>query len=244
MTADLDPSSIVPVYYQLKVLLRKEIAGGVYLPGEVIPSEHELTRRYGISRSTVRQALADLVQEGLLERIQGKGTFVAQPKLQDDLLGRSTFKRQMEERGLETSIRVLQKHSNMATKRDQKLFGIESNETMFRLLRLISVSDEPVFIESWDIPQRHCPGLLELDLGQAFYSILIGQYKLPLHRVVKFIEPALADDFEADVLGIKRGSPVLLIERGSYPPTGDHALVMCKWIVRGDRCRHLISVGE
>lgn len=240
----LDFSSAVPVYYQLKELLREEISGGTYPPGSQLPSEMELMKRFGISRATVRQALSDLERQGLLIKRKGKGTFVAQPKLEEDLTGMYSFKRQMDQKGLETSMRVISRYSLPATQRQMELFNIPTGSTVFRVLRLISVNDEPVFIESWEIPEKNCPGLLELDLATPFAQILVEHYKLPVARVVKYIEPAIADDFEAGVLDIRRGQPVLLVERVTYPAARDHALVATKWIVRGDRCRHLIGVGE
>jgi GntR family transcriptional regulator len=224
----LDPSGVVPVYYQLKELLRREISAGGYAPGAQIPSEHQLMRRFGVSRATVRQALGDLVVEGLLKRRQGKGTFVAEPKLEEDLGGIQTFNRQMAERGLTTTVKVLSQFWLPATTRERELFGLAPEDRTFRVMRLISVQSEPVFIESWVF----------------FNEILRGRYHLPVDREVKYLEPAVADEFEASQLGIRKGQPVLLIERISYPPSGDEALFTCKWTVRGDRCRHMVRVGD
>lgn len=240
----LDFSSAVPVYYQLKELLREDIAGGIYPPGSQLPSEMELMKRFGISRATVRQALSDLERQGVLTKRKGKGTFVAQPKLEEDLSGFYSFKRQMEQQGLEISIRVISRYTLPATQRQMDLLDLPAGSTIFRVLRLISVNDDPVFIESWEIPEKHCPGLLELDLTTPFAKILVDHYKLSMAKVLKYIEPALADDFEAGVLGIKRGQPVLLVERVTYPSASEPALFTTKWIVRGDRCRHLIRLGE
>lgn len=232
------------MYYQLKELLRREISAGSYAPGAQIPSEHELMRRFGVSRATVRQALGDLVVEGLLTKRQGKGTFVAEPKLEEDLAGIQTFNRQMAERGLTTTVKVLSQFWLPATTRERELFGLAPEDRTFRVIRLISVQSEPVFIESWEIPEVRCPGLLELDLSVFFNEILRGRYHLPVDREVKYLEPAVADEFEASQLGIRKGQPVLIIERISYPPSGDQALFACKWTVRGDRCRHMVRVGD
>lgn len=239
----LDTSGVVPVYYQLKELLRQEIASGAYTPGSQIPSEHDLMRQFSVSRATVRQALGDLVTEGLLVKRQGKGSFVADPKIVEDLTGMDSFRRQMDQRGMRTSIKLLAQYWLPASYRERELFALQSDERVFRVLRQISVQDEPIFIESYEIPERHCPGLLELDLSVFFAEIVFGHYKLNINRVVKYIEPALADDFEAKTLGIKKASPVMLVERISYPPGDSAALLTTKWIVRGDRCRHVVRVG-
>lgn len=240
---EIDHSSVLPVYYQVKEIIRREIVAGVYPSGSKIPSEHQLQERFGVSRATVRQALADLVVDGLLTKRQGKGTFVSPPKIEDDLLGMSTFKQQMDRQNKQVAVRLLSTGTTVASRRESDLYALADGENVFRVVRLVDVEDAPVFIEFWEIPERHCPGLLDLDLGQLFNKILIGHYRLNLGRVVKYVEPALAGDFEARTLQVAVGSPIMVIERITYPPSGGAALLSCTWRVRGDRCRHIVKVG-
>src|SRR3569833_738583 len=96
----------IPLYYQLKERLTQQIMGGDFQPGTLMPSERELSDRYGISRMTVRQALGEMVKEGLLLREQGKGTFVAEPKITQGLLRLTSFSEDMQSRGLKPDSHV------------------------------------------------------------------------------------------------------------------------------------------
>ncbi len=231
-----------PMYYRLKELLRKELAGGQYPPGTLVPSEFDLVARFGVSRSTVRRAVQELEMAGLVVRRQGKGTFVAEPKLEDDLLG-GYFIKQMSDKGLHVSIRVLDKGLSSSSCHEQQLFGLQPADKVFHVTRLILVEAEPIFVEGWQIPEKTYPDLFEHDLSQPFHRVLDRQYQLSPFRVVKYIEPALPQTYERRYLGIKANQPVMLMERVSYPEVGEVALLSCKWTIRGDRCRHLIRVG-
>src|SRR5579875_2995284 len=97
----LDPDSIIPLYHQLKGILRDKIESGVWKPDELIDSEHQLMSQYNVSRNTVKRAIEDLVQEGLLRRVQGKGTFVSFPKIEHSLSGFYSFSKVMKSKGIE-----------------------------------------------------------------------------------------------------------------------------------------------
>ena len=123
MPQELGGPSVAPLYYRLKELLRKEFGSDQYPPGSIIPSELHMMERFGVSRSTVRRAIQELEIAGLVVRKQGKGTFIAGPKLEDDLLG-GYFIQQMSNRGLRVSIRVLSKELCMSVPHEQQLFGL------------------------------------------------------------------------------------------------------------------------
>src|SRR5215212_3738435 len=97
----------LPRYYQLKEILREKIQGGQWAPGALIPSERELCAQYGLSRMTARQAIIDLVRDGLLYRVQGKGTFVAHQRMTQQLLVLTGFSQDMAGRGRRAGAQVL-----------------------------------------------------------------------------------------------------------------------------------------
>src|SRR5690349_19645318 len=114
-----------PLYDQLKEILRQEIAKGAYRPEEQLPSETQLVQRYNISRTTVRQALNDLVNEGILYRRQGKGTFVAPPKIEQELVRLTDFVEDMAQAGLNPSSKVISLTEEAASPEVAATLGLE-----------------------------------------------------------------------------------------------------------------------
>ena len=100
MEKTIDHSSVIPLYHQLKEIIKEKIELGKWLPGDKIPSENELCKMYEISRNTAIKALDDLVQEGLLHRVQGKGTFVSKPKFEQPLTGFYSFSKVLKDKGM------------------------------------------------------------------------------------------------------------------------------------------------
>ncbi|MDN5347547.1 MAG: GntR family transcriptional regulator, N-acetylglucosamine utilization regulator [Clostridia bacterium] len=156
----LDKSSPIPLYYQLKEIIRQEIEGGLWGPGDCLPAEKEFCEKYGLSRATVRQALADLEQSGLVERRQGKGTFVRGPKVEEDLLGFYSFSREMRAKGLRPSSKMISIDRVPALGRLANLFQANAGEMLVRILRLRLLEDEPLFLEKTYLPSG-CYGLLQ-----------------------------------------------------------------------------------
>jgi GntR family transcriptional regulator len=238
----LDATSPVPLYYQLKETLREEIISGTFKPGNPFPSETLLCEQFEVSRFTVRQAVGDLVREGLLTRQQGKGTFVTAPKIDQDLLGFYSFSREMASKGHSVTGRVLSITKIPPRKRHQHLFSLKEDELVYQVFRLRFVNGEPVILEKIYLPASLCPELEQYDLSSTpqLYKIFHDVYGLELTGVSKALEPSLADQYEASVLGIKPGAAVLLIDRTSHT-IGNKVVVLSTWVVRGDRCRHYID---
>src|ERR1700721_2183069 len=107
----IDPQSPVPLYAQLESLLAAEIAAGTLLPGSRLPKEEELVKRYAVSRTTVRQAIQNLIRRGLIEIRRGKGTFVLEPKITQELTQLSGFVEDMQSLGRNASARLLDKQT-------------------------------------------------------------------------------------------------------------------------------------
>ncbi|MDI6823660.1 MAG: GntR family transcriptional regulator [Bacillota bacterium] len=239
----LDQNSVLPLYYQLKEVLREEIEGGAYRPGDLLPSERELCARYGVSRITVRQAVLDLVREGLLERRRGKGTFVRRPKVEDDLLGFYDFTRRMRDKGKEQTVRLLAVET-VQSKGAASWLNLEASEPLVRVTRLRIIDGEPLILERAFFPVRYFPGLEKKDFSAApiYYHLITEEYGFTVVRARKYIEPVLLDRFEAGVLGVKKGAPGLLLVRITYGK-GEIPISLNKWLVRGDRCRHYIELS-
>lgn len=244
----IDPGSLVPKYHQLKQILREKIDAGDWAPGELLPSEHELCRQYGVSRTTVRQTMAALVSEGLVTREQGRGTFVARPKLEQPLVGFYSFTEEILKMGLRPRSQVLKAGVTPATKAVSKRLVIPEGEEVVFLTRLRLASEEPIMFETSYLPHRRCPGLADRDFSaRPLYDILREDYGLTLSRAREEFQPALADDYEARWLRVDTGAPVLLLERLTFaalPEGGDFPLEFCRSVVRGDRCRFYVELPK
>ncbi|MHB1404889.1 MAG: GntR family transcriptional regulator [Desulfitobacteriaceae bacterium] len=239
----IDKSSMLPLYYQLKEQIREEIEGELLKPGDCLLPERELCEKYDVSRATVRQAVLDLVREGLLVRHQGKGTFVAGPKVEEDLLGFYDFSEQMQKKGHVSSAKIISIESIPPPHRLVELLSLVEQQKVTRIIRTRMVNEEPLFVEKTYLPTDLYPDISIERVAQtpAFYDLLTHSGNLKIKGVKKYIEPTLIDDFESSLLGVKRGTPALLLERITFADTGE-AIAVSNWIVRGDRCRHYVDI--
>lgn len=234
----------IPLYYQLKQILRERIESGDWPAGFAIPAERELCGEFGVSRATVRQAISGLVNEGLLKREQGRGTFVCRPKVEQGLLRFYSFSEDMREKGLDPKSKVISVGVTRATRGVAKQLGIAPGEEVVKLTRLRIAAGEPLILETSWLPRSVCPGLEKEDLESAtLYGLLRERYGLRLAKAREVFEPVLIDEYEAEHLGVKPGSPALLLERMTYGADGA-PVELCKGVVRGDRCRYYVELMQ
>lgn len=233
----------IPLYHQLKEIFIEKILNGEWPPGEMIPNEIQLCREYGVSRGPVRQALEQLVREGLLERKQGRGTRVLPPKIESRLSGLYSFTSLIEDRGMRHSARLLAFEKIRPEGSLVRYLDLAEQEAVFKICRLRLANDEPLILETVYVPERIAPGLSEAKLAAApLYTILSSHYGVPIVRARQFFEPTIADDYEAHVLKIAKGAPVLLVQNITYS-TSDCPVVLSKAIMRGDRVRYYVELS-
>lgn len=238
----LDEKSVIPLYHQLKEILRELIKSGSLTGGQEIPSERQLIQEYGVSRATVRQAIGELEREGLVVRKQGRGTYICGPKITQDLAGEPSFVHQIKEQGLEPSSSVIRASFDGNTpQRIAEMLCLQETMKTFELFRIRSVNSEPLALETLYIPYELAPNLLEQDLENlAVIEYLQVQNNLKLTHSTTTIEPVLTDEFEATQLEINSGMPALLIERTVY--AGKIPLCFQKRVIRGDRSKFLLTI--
>lgn len=239
--SSLDRTSPVPLYYQLKEIFRSWIAAGDFDRDGRFPSETELQQQFKVSRMTIRRALSELVQEGFLVREQGRGSFVVRPRVQDQLRYLTSFTEDMRLGGLPTRSRIL----DFRLVRDPevaKAMGIPESEELVQLRRLRLVRDDPVAIQNAFIRHRFCPGLVERGLMEgSLYATLERGYGLKLGRAIQMVEAKPADEYEARLLGIELGQPVLLLERLTFLKGGE-PVEYVRSAYRGDRYRFTVEL--
>ena len=240
-TETLNRQSPIPLYYQLKEILRSWITSGKFDSDGCFPPERKLQERYGISRMTVRRALAELVNEGFLIREQGRGSFVVKTRMQEQLRHLTSFTEDTEQRGLSSEAKVLDFQITVDTEVAEEM-GISEDEELIRLQRIRMVEGEPLALQTSFIRHNLCPGLVEQGLlGESLYKTLEAGYGLRLGRARQTFEAKPADEYEAGLLGIDVGQSVLVLERLTYLHNGT-PIEYVRSTYRGDRYRFTVEL--
>ncbi|MCW2862926.1 MAG: transcriptional regulator, GntR family [Actinoallomurus sp.] len=231
----------VPKYYRLKKHL-VELTEALS-PGSPLPPERSLAEKYGTSRTTVRQALAELVIEGRLQRIQGKGTFVAKPKVAQELQLVS-YTEDMRHHGLRPETRILDIGYVTADERFARLLGIRPGGRALRIHRLRLADGEPMSIDTSLLPARRFPGLRkELPRHRSLYETLATAYDVHLAEAEETIETVLATPDDAGLLGVDVGLPLLLLSRHAFDTAGE-PVEWAESLYRGDRYKFITRLSR
>lgn len=201
----------------------------------MLPTENELLDHHGISRNTVRQALDLLVNDGLIVRERGRGTFVAQPKIDQGLTRIISFTEDMRRRGLKPDTRVLLRKLMPAPEHIAEALGVPVGEELAHLERLRLADGEPMSIEKSYLVHRYCPGVLERDYSSVpLREALAREYNIFLVHGKQRISAIAAPDETAAHLDIVPGAPLLYIERTTYTAR-ETAIEYLQIYNRGDR---------
>jgi GntR family transcriptional regulator len=231
----LDKQSPIPLYYQIMNQLREKITAGEYAVNSALPPERELVETYQVSRMTIRQAISELVNEGLLVRRKGIGTFVAPPKLEQTLNSLTSFTEDMAKRGMKAGSRILSFKETLPDATIRKTLGLHADEKVFECVRLRLADEEPMALETTMLPTSICPGLRREDLeNQSLYKVLMERWGVQLDYATQSLEPILAPPYEATLLHVAPGAPLLLMHRVTYDQDG-RAFEHVKSLYRGDR---------
>lgn len=243
VTRKIDFESPVPYYAQLLDLLRDNIRQGVWRPSDQLPSEHALCERYQVSRTVVRQALGQLESEGLISRRRGKGAFVAEPKIVESLAQRLTgFHQDMRERGHEPISQVLAQQVIPAPSDVARRLRVPGSTPVVYLRRLRFVQGEPIVLVSSYLPSSLCPGLEYVDFHeQSLYTYLESAHGLVIARGRRSIEAVPAGAEEAELLQVRIGAPLILLDSVSYRED-DTPIEYYRAAHRGDRSQFEVEL--
>jgi GntR family transcriptional regulator len=238
----LDKSSFTPMYFQIQDQLLKLITSGQLRAGDLLPSEGELSRVYGVSRMTSRQALQALESQGYASRHKGRGTFVTQPKVEKDIAHLSGFTAEMRARGLKASSRVLAAETISATAETAGRLAVEVGQPIFRLQRLRFAEDVPIAIEEILLSQERYPGIEKEDYSTvSLYAALRERYDIRLSQADEILEARAATRQEAEMLEIAPKSSLLIISRTLWSVEGKPVEV-ARSAYRGDRYRAVLRI--
>ena len=242
----LDREAPIPLYVQLRDALLREVREGGFEPGDRFPSEAAIRDRYGVSRATVRQALADLETGGVIRKVQGLGSFVAVPKIRHVPL-LTSFTELASSQGFTPSHRVLSSSVEPAPADAAVELGVEEGARCRFLRRLFLADGEPVGLaETWlplDALHGH-DGLFErdrLDEGSMYEVLQREPIGLVLDHAFETISPGVVDPSSAELLGCKLGTPVLIVRRLTFAPEGQ-AVESTRLVFVGDRYEYRVEL--
>ena len=228
----LQNESSSPLYHQLMQRLSEDISKGTYPVGSRIPPEHELETLYHVSRVTVRRALAELTAEGLLERKQGKGTFVSTPRISQDLKNIHSFHDACKQNGFRPGTSVIHVKETEADKQDLEELNLREGSRVLETLRIRTADGEPVVLEKNHFSLAYSY-LENENLGGSLYSIL-RDYGIEPKQGTHDISMAFATETQAKLLGVETGAPLMRLHEVVYDQKG-RPLHTSLQLIRGDR---------
>ena len=233
----LDRNNAKPLYMQLDEILRNNIANGVWAENERIPSECALSEAYGLSRMTVRAVITQLTRDGLLYRVQGKGTFVASPKISAHSPAYMGIREQLENMGYDTTTRLLRMERIPVTSRIRRILQLPEGAGIYVLERLRFVKEDPISLHRSFIPEHLAPTLMDHDAtGEQLCVILDKHFGLKMKTFQESLEAVTANYAEAELFCVKRGYPLLKLE-GISAGANDVPFEYTEILFRGDKVK-------
>jgi GntR family transcriptional regulator len=238
----LDKSSYIPMYVQIHDQLLGMIHSDRLGAGDPLPSEEELSRVYGVSRMTSRQALQLLKSQGFVARHRGRGTFVTLPKVEKDIAHLAGFTAEMQALGMKASSQLLASETIAATDEVAIHLGIEPGLPAFRLRRLRLADGLPVAIEESYLSKAKFPGIEKLHfVRRSLYQTLRERYGVRFGMADEILEARAASSQESRLLKIPPRSSLLVISRTLWNVDGE-PVEMARSSYRGDRYRAVLRI--
>lgn len=226
-----------PLYVQLQDIIREKIESEEWTPHHAIPSENELSKLYGVSRMTARAVVTQIVREGLLYRVPGKGTYVAEPKITTDSLSYKGIREQLECMGYQTVTKLIEVKKTRANERIAKTLELPVNAEVYVVERLRYIQDEPLSYHISYIPADCCENLEKKDFEEEQLCVILDkEYGFKRGKVVETLESILASDKSAKLLMIKNGYPLLLLEN-VISDTSGKPFEFTRVFFRGDKIK-------
>jgi GntR family transcriptional regulator len=236
--------SPVPLYETVESALAAGIADGSLPPETQLPPEEGLTERFKVSRTTVRKAIQNLIERGLVEVRRGKGTFVTQPKITQELTELTGFVEDMQALGRTPTARLLDKRIVAADEVVARQLALAPGTPVFRLRRVRLADGVAMSFDETYLPRDIGEKVADNDLeAEPVFALLEEKYNTPLVEAEYKLEAAAADAVAAEALEVPTGSPIFLIERTSYT-TGNRPVDYERLHYRGDLIRFVTRLAR
>lgn len=239
----IDRKSPIPLYYQLYRLLLDKLENGEWKPGDLIPSEKELSEQHGLSRITIRQTLQLLVTDGLLHRERGRGTFVAAPKVQRGPEGTSGITGYLHAQGYQAGWRLVSMERVMPPKRVKENLKLGDEEMVLEIRRFRLADDVIIGWHRAFVPYPLADQIKQeyLVQGESSLHYLEECLNLPLRESNRTIGAIPAGEEEAELLGVEIGFPLLIIRRTTLSADG-RPVEYLRSVYRGDRFEYQLHL--
>ena len=231
---------------QITTFIRSALSSGELTPGDALPTEAALCSAYGVSRTTVRQAIGDLVDEGLLARVRGKGTFVCEKKVRLPMNRIYSFSHELRQSGIVPSSRIVDVSSvdrSAVGENGEILFMTSPEEQIYRICRVRMADDVPVLLEPTFIPTHCLPNLNPERLEkESLYDMLCAAGILPSHSTETY-ESVMIRGTDAELLELPRPAPGFSVQRIITSTTGG-VFEITRSLMRGDRSKLVVSLAQ
>ena len=240
----IDLNNVLPRYYQIKQNIIYLIENNLLRAGDSLPSERELGGLYKVSRMTVRQAINELASEGVLNRIQGVGTFVTEKDIIAPIVPAVIgFSERIRKAGMKPTSHVIELIQVPGTPVITSRLNLEPGMSLICLKRLRLIDGEPLMLETSYLSHTAFPDLMDVDFAEnSLYDLLASQYASPVTETDHTLEPTLLTHDESMHFDLKSGQPAMLVHVVAY--TSNHQPVeFCKSVIRGDRCRYYFTAN-
>jgi GntR family transcriptional regulator len=243
LSTTVNRNDYTPYYIQVKHALQEYINSCGWQVGDQLPGEPELCRMFEVSRTVIRQALKELELEGLIFREKGKGTFVAEPKIDQRMAQELTgFYQDMIQHGLTPVTQILKQRVIPAPSNVAAYLNLEPDADVIQIHRLRGVQHEFLILDTTYLPYALCPKVLDADFtSQSLYAFLEDQLGLSIIRAHRTLEAVLATEYEAQLLQIKVGDPLILLDSVAYL-NDDTPIEYFHALHRGGRSRFKIDL--
>jgi GntR family transcriptional regulator len=233
--------AVVPRYIQIAESLIDQIEAGELAPGTRLPPERTLSELFEVNRVTLRRALSRLEAQGLIIRKHGEGNYIAEPKIERQTERLVSFTNGMQRRGLIPGAKVIEIEQRPVEAAIAKQLNVPVLTPVYYVLRLRMANQEPVMLEHLWVPVQCFPGLENQDMNnRSVYEIMKTEYGISMTKAQRTLEPVVATKFEADLLGIEIGAPLMLERRLGFDQNKS-CVEFSKDLYRGDRFRFITA---
>ena len=239
----IDKTSPMPLYSQLKQVLKEEIDSGKLKPGDVIPTEFEMIERFELSRTTVRQAISELVAENVLYRKKGVGTYVAKKKIDLQYMGNIvSYDTQVERAGLKPQTKVISFETIEADKTLASELDLPTGSKVIELIRVRYAEGEAnVFVKSY-LPYDICSFILGFDMEkESLYRVMSQNEKTNVVKVRRDVEAQICTREDMKYMNLQKGFPIQSFISKAYSEEG----TMVEYSIahyRGDRNKFCVEI--
>jgi len=239
-------NSPIPLKHQVIEAIKDAINAGFYQPGDKLPSENKLSSLFNVSKITIRHAISDLVQQGILYRNRPKGTFVCKEKMDFQFLNKFIgFAKELIQKGHRVESKVIKSEvlSNVPPRVVHGL-NIDEGEKVFFLERLRKVDGEKILVVDSYIPYAKCEGIEKFDFNTLFLlDTLSKEYGLDVVKAVRTVEPIIIDDFYAEILEVPKRSAAFFITSKAYVQDGS-VIEYYETVIRGDKGKLSVTINR